>query len=809
MPSSPIRFISLAALAIGLWSSAAAGQETYFLSPDGDDGHAGTKAAPWATLEKAARTARAGDEVRLLSGTYRGSLRPAHSGTADAPIAFRSADGQTAVLEGGHDGDYAVSLTDVAHIRVENLEIRPRPADTGRWLEIRNSSHLRLKGLLMENSVNAGTLGQVPLAITESEHIQLRNSIVRNRVGGDMIHIYNSSHLLFEANAISHAGHSPMAFSPRQRLFKGVDHVVMRGNVFHAGWGRPFEFFSEPKVLFENNIVTHAYHGRLSAGPEAKIMLEESIVRFNRVYRNWGSALNMGYYNKELSNARDTYYYNNVFDDNYDRAMRIETVEDYIFKNNIFSRNDPHGGGRQLVFGSERSGFVFTSNNFWAGAGNETMIDAGTGTLLTLETVGSEMWRGETRSRRDNLFDDTNTNRAPGYVDAARYDHALATGSRLRDAGQPLTRTAGSGSGTILAVEDVGYFFDGFGIEGEQGDVIAVGSSQQKARVDSVDRPGNRLFLDRSLRWSDGAPVSLPWTGAAPDMGVYEHGAKGHVSVQIATDPYVAAPGEDVTLHAVLRGDAEPVKYSWRVGIEPLDAEGSTITHRFEDPDRPSYSPGGYPVYCRVTTESGDTYLGVGYVEVQPTRWRDRPLAHLTFDADPFDPATKIDAEDGQWWWFWYHNRPTVDQKLVFEEDGNGVLHFSAPEGEHVMGVRAWPGQWNIDNHPMIRFRYRIDEGLPLGLYVQAFDDGIKERRIYVALAARTRPPTGEVVGDPAVLEDDGAWHTITLDARDIREVYPDVQVLEKIRFEAVEPSRVEAGDGFWLDDFYIAPPDQ
>jgi hypothetical protein len=53
-------------------------------------------------------------------------------------------------------------------------------------------------------------------------------------------------------------------------------------------------------------------------------------------------------------------------------------------------------------------------------------------------------------------------------------------------------------------------------------------------------------------------------------------------------------------------------------------------------------------------------------------------------------------------------------------------------------------------------------------------------------------------------LIDDGQWHQVTLDARTIREVYPDVPGLYCFRFYT--PANARQGQQFWFDDFALWP---
>ncbi|MEO0734185.1 MAG: right-handed parallel beta-helix repeat-containing protein, partial [Bacteroidota bacterium] len=68
------------------------------VDPSGNDGNAGTAAAPYATIGKAAAVAVAGDVVIIHAGTYEETLRPANSGTPGNPIVFRSAAGEKVII---------------------------------------------------------------------------------------------------------------------------------------------------------------------------------------------------------------------------------------------------------------------------------------------------------------------------------------------------------------------------------------------------------------------------------------------------------------------------------------------------------------------------------------------------------------------------------------------------------------------------------------------------------------------------------------------------------------------------------------
>jgi hypothetical protein len=65
---------------------------TWYVAPSGSDSNPGTSAAPFATIQKAADVASAGDTVIVRPGTYAGA-RFTRSGRVDAHITFRGEPG--------------------------------------------------------------------------------------------------------------------------------------------------------------------------------------------------------------------------------------------------------------------------------------------------------------------------------------------------------------------------------------------------------------------------------------------------------------------------------------------------------------------------------------------------------------------------------------------------------------------------------------------------------------------------------------------------------------------------------------------
>lgn len=760
----------------------------FYISPDGDDRDSGTFEAPWRTLGHVSRQAIAGDTIVFFPGDYSGVLRPVRSGTADAPITFKSMERRTARLVGQSGAEHAVQLSRVEHILVEGFHIKPQSSQ-GRWMLVDGSKYIRIEDVFMEDAH-----GGMPFHITHSEHIYMRDSVLRKYTSGNMARVGDSNYLLFEGNSISRAGHSPFQFYPDS----SSQYVVVRGNVFHAAWGRNFEFFGTRDILFEHNIITNAFDSGRSASTNAKFATDHGIFRFNRIFRNWGGAIHLyPFRDVWLSNIR---LYHNVFDDNNEYGIATSNSPGQMrhvqFLNNVFSRNDKHGSEHQVSFSSignpdtndqgEPIPRVSFLNNVVAAnrKEHERVIGFG-GQSVDVQTVQNDLWTTISLSNKSVSFSQ-NINVSPQFVDAAIYNHAPAPGSPLINSGDFLTTAVGTGEGHIIPVEDAAYFYDGFGIQGEQGDLIAIGSPDQIARIIKVDLDKNQLILDRTVQWDNGAPVSFPWSGSAPDIGVYEIGTDARPSVQVVASPFVTRPNEEVNLSVSLFGIDDPDEIRWQLGDGTV-AFGEEFTHRYAEP----YD---YPIRVRVTTKSGEVYRGAGYVVIDRERPIDAPFIHTTFDSN-----------DEDWWWLWktYRPMPADWSRDLDAGTGNGVLRVSDPGGG-ALSAKIAPADWDIDLYPWIYARYRILPDTPIGLYIEGFRGiGGGGRRTWLAATEKNRDIGSNHLTHYELI-DDGEWHTLLLDARIIRDQHPDVNVLQRLGLESRSNSK--KGDTYWLDEFAILP---
>ena len=110
----------------------------------------------------------------------------------------------------------------------------------------------------------------------------------------------------------------------------------------------------------------------------------------------------------------------------------------------------------------------------------------------------------------------------PQFTAATSANYTVATGSPMIDGGDYLTVARNSGSGRQIPVADASWFYDGFGIAGDRGDLIQFQGQAATARITRIDYPANTLIVDRDLAWQGGEGISLAYTGNGPDIGAFE-----------------------------------------------------------------------------------------------------------------------------------------------------------------------------------------------------------------------------------------------------------------------------------------------
>ena len=353
---------------------------------------------------------------------------------------------------------------------------------------------------------------------------------------GDSIVIENAHNNLIQGNVVLHGAHNLLRV-------KGENNVI-RGNVFDNSWstvlapglgGRNLALMGRRNVFEENIVRNSGASIDKAANAGMKAEGRDNIVRRNYIYRNSSEGI-MSESRSGQPYAHNNHIFHNTIYGNDGPGWRLEMYNGgnspvgNVFKNNVVYDN------RQNAFNSTYDVDVLfklarSSTGVVAGSlidGNLIYKQASGDAVVYIQDGGSRQDLGSAEaSFRDHIRNNRMSGVSFSSVDPKLpEDFDLQPGSAGIDSGLPLTHTTTSGNGTEIHVEDAGYFTDGFGVV--PGDMIRVGT-QSDVRVVSVRYDQNSIVVSNSVQWSAGAPVSLAYSGAAPDVGAREYGLSNNV----------------------------------------------------------------------------------------------------------------------------------------------------------------------------------------------------------------------------------------------------------------------------------------
>lgn len=798
---------------------------TYYVSPTGSATNTGlTTGSPW-TLTKAAATVTAGDTVLFMNGNYIEQLVPQNSGTAGNPITYKALNPGQATLTytattNPMDNHMVIKIKGKSYLTISGFKVKGN-LNYGKWLLL-DSSDGTATGTKSTNitisdnvfSYATGGLGlRAPFSVNYTEQLKLLNNTMTEAYDGDdLISFANSSKLLIQGNDFSKARHTVVVFG-YGGAYNTVSDVVVRSNVFNSQWSRNFEVFPSSRILFEGNVFAEQRFGSGNASSRDSIHADRIIFRNNRFIRNYsGGTLGSAPYANDLYYTNSVYY-NNVFAENEVFAHLLGgngvfTIKNEFFKNNVFYNNDQNASKRNLRYFERRVNpdgtptFAFIDNNFWNGSGNAPNF-LGTNnnyTNYTLWTLSQLETMSDLANSQLPQFDD-NTNVDPLFKDPGDYDYTLQLGSPMVDAGTNLTTASAAGTAsTTLNVVNPSYFYDGWGIAGETGDLVSVGSASNRARITNIAYTknsttgvitGGTLTLDAPLTWSNGASVNIAYAGSAPDVGLVETGSTAPASLQVTTGTFKSTVGTSIAFDAGVSGSFTPVSYAWRFGDGSTGA-GATPSHAYSQ-------PGQYTVYATATDAAGKKISGVTYVIVNAANYLTQPMVYHSFDADDYVYRQV----------FRYSKRGNEVPSATRQFEGtNGVIHVpynGANDETKQLRYAYYPTDWNIDQFPIVSAKYKVNSGTKLVLALEAYPLGGDEHdnQMYpIAATAAASEPTAA-----HTLTADGAWHTIEVDAREIRDLGGTYANLNRLRSAGFRIRDLgSAGMEYWIDDFSIKP---
>jgi hypothetical protein len=549
-----------------LFSSAIVQADNYYVAdPRGADGIAGnsddvnssdtydgTLNRPFATLTKVCSVAVAGDTVLIMGGVYNQTLRPENPGTSDSVITFKNYDNTEVVIKDtpglsnltqdeidlDQEGrQYGIYLYGLSYVTIQGLTV----THVSGWSRVVKCRHITIQNNNFTNALSSGTTGSVKYMFSD-----------RNKVLNNILHDGNDNLLLIHSDSNLVAGNHMMKGRHSIWCIRAGFFNIIRNNYCHneiQKIGEIYDAENDPPLIFDttkyNLVEANQFAKTASSGnasPYAGIQFagQRCIIRKNLFYETIGPGLDLTLYSDEARYNYENRIYNNVFYKTDFAGVSISgstsyTFYDNIFKNNIFFKSifvanderwpwytDELEGKPVQVLTGRQEDFVFENNNFFnQTAGESYLITYGNRTSSSNPPQHEVAWW---ENNHPTLFKGS-LEKDPLFVNEVNHDFHLQDSSQMIDAGTFLTYTSGPGNGTVMPVKDAKYFYSGFGITGETGDLIQLSGQNLTAEIIDINYTDNSLVLDRALTWSDSQGVALSYAGNGPDLGAYEHGS--------------------------------------------------------------------------------------------------------------------------------------------------------------------------------------------------------------------------------------------------------------------------------------------
>jgi hypothetical protein len=508
-----------------------AGTTAYFVDTDSvggpcNDANPGTLTQPWCTIARANSTLAAGDTVYLRVGTYTGeTIQPVSSGASDTQrITYSAYPDEVATLEGSV---YCVRLQGNSYVTLLGVRLY----NCERNIYLQGASHNNVG--YCEIDTPAGPTTWAGSRIYDGSSYNRIHDNVFSRYGnednyaggyqdfGCNLDIGNdndvdaSDHNLVLHNTFFHGGHHILGIY--------ANYNVVRGNTFHneewydcnrtsigglCGNRNVILNTSQPdnnvrNVIEDNWIVFSGVPPDQDASTGLSIRTQHNIVRRNVLYENDSAGIALSADGGNGNDASHNHVYHNVL---YHNGYPL--LDDW----------DPRKSGMMLARWvdsaeyNDMTGVAIKNNIFFDNQLYALYFyyvdEAAQDVAHNWEHEGDPLFAAVTGQ--------------PDPADFGAYDFHLQAASPCRDNGGFLTLTTNTGQdSTLLEVEDAGYFTDGHGLVAA--DMIQLEGQPFAVVVTAIDYATHTLTLGSPLSWDVGTGVALPYLGAAPDQGVYEH----------------------------------------------------------------------------------------------------------------------------------------------------------------------------------------------------------------------------------------------------------------------------------------------
>ena len=477
------------------------------------------------SLSTANSNAAAGDTVMMRGGTYTTSyISPSNSGVSEYErITYKNYENENVII---YNTNYGILINNKSYIEVKGINFN----STGHHLYIMYSDHNIVSHCNFDSPRDVNVWGGSKI-YRSSKYNHVYNCTFSRwgyvsddrafgalfDVGNEFVTDDDSFYNLIENNEFYYGGHHCLAAWSKYSVFRN-------NYLHHEKWG--------PYNKGYRNAITHG----LATG--------WNLFEGNRfAFADKSSSMGLRSSNNIF---RRNYFYNNGLGGLQLVSMRGVTPSDNnLVYNNVFYNNgheaDYSGFSGAIYFcdwygEGEPKGNEFKNNIFYNNRGGPMTFNDGV-------SPNSQVIENNFEGNPNFVFNISSVLTPFGE----QPDFRLQQESPCIDAGGALTIiTSPTGTGIRFRVENPWYFYDGWTIPGEIGDMIQLEGESTRTRITNINYDTGEITVENEISWTQSQGISLAYEGLAPDIGAHEY-----LSGEIILDPITPTP-DIVTIQDML-----------------------------------------------------------------------------------------------------------------------------------------------------------------------------------------------------------------------------------------------------------------
>ncbi|MEM7131410.1 MAG: LamG-like jellyroll fold domain-containing protein [Chloroflexota bacterium] len=274
-----IIYLIVALILALLWQgNAAYGAEgrTYYVAPNGNNGHSGSETEPLKTIQKAVNLANAGDTIYVRSGTYHEQVRITKSGASGRPIRLLAYPGEQPVI----DGEYKLPTGATAGCS----NVAPKHCFVYTPLVLIEGSHVEFRGFKVIRSHGRG------IGVSSPRQARTSNVLISDcavhEIRSAAIHVLRASQVMIQkcdvshgANFATHSRGSGTLNWPVVVNMVGADHVTVRQSTIHESWGEGIGAGRDStNITIEDNIIYDNYALQVYLHRSQDVTLQRNLI---------------------------------------------------------------------------------------------------------------------------------------------------------------------------------------------------------------------------------------------------------------------------------------------------------------------------------------------------------------------------------------------------------------------------------------------------------------------------------------------------------------------------------------------------